>query len=291
MVQLPSLWSQTITQNNAREDCILDTREALINLIRQIQPSPATVEEIPDDTIQWEATDNTSTDVSSPSVWEDGVSVLPKEGIREHTEVCNYASSPEELLPQTLANHAHECWQRFQHGVPRNYSTVPCVVLKDRDNHVKKFMFANIGLVNPAVRQAAYMRGYQIIKTRAVSHAEAALLRFLAARRASGPNVQQQYTHLAGMGCSRLHCRECNAIFDLVLGQGYTAVTAAIDSNGNVLTGAAAVNNNELLTRRYYLHGLIQQVLGAFTNRNIIPSYTSFVPPQHLQNQSFIEED
>jgi hypothetical protein len=68
------------------------------------------------------------------------------------------------------------------------------------------------------------------------AHAEAQFLDFLLYRvrerareeSATEKTKHLRYTHILGMGCSRQHCQECNALLKLFLGKNYYPYTAAM---------------------------------------------------------------
>ena len=62
------------------------------------------------------------------------------------------------------------------------------------------------------------------IRTGYQAHAEAEFIQFLLQREQQN---EERYTHILGVGCSRMHCRECDALLQLFLGKGYHRFTAA----------------------------------------------------------------
>ncbi len=78
------------------------------------------------------------------------------------------------------------------------------------------------------------------IRNAHLAHAKVQFIDFLihrAQQRSNEEEVVEQsdkakkpkYTHILGMGCSRKHCQECNALFQLFLGHDYAVLTAAMD--------------------------------------------------------------
>ncbi|MCG8340629.1 MAG: hypothetical protein MI674_05175 [Cytophagales bacterium] len=173
----------------------------------------------------------------------------------EKSRVDNYAKSREEILPATLASDAVAIHSVLEED-SRSYgaTTILCVALlqkEDNDNgkdSIKKFAFSNSQLMGPNLRDKANQLGYHIIHAQQ-SHAEGVLLQFLQERPLG-------YTHLVSMGCSRLHCVECDVLLKLILGQGYTKITAAAVSDTEGVTGENAVDTKTY--RRYYIPEALQ---------------------------------
>lgn len=105
-----------------------------------------------------------------------------------------------------------------------------CAALRNKHGYVKKFTFHNgVGVMSPAMRTKAHELGYDVIQTQQ-SHAEGQLIQFLLDRHQRRPGW---YTHIMGMGCSRCHCVECNALLELFLGKDYDKFTASINTKKN----------------------------------------------------------
>jgi hypothetical protein len=109
-------------------------------------------------------------------------------------------------------------------------TTCLCVALRDKKGYIKKFIFHNgESLLGPNMRNKAHELGYDVIQTQQ-SHAEGQLIQFLLDRHQRRPGW---YTHIMGMGCSRCHCVECNALLELFLGKDYDKFTASINTKKN----------------------------------------------------------
>lgn len=107
----------------------------------------------------------------------------------------------------------------------KNRTVIFCVVLKDINNHLKKFAFYNGENPMPlSMRNKAEELGYDVIKA-GQTHAEGQFLQFLLAR----ATKLNHYTHIVGMGCSKKHCAECDALMCLLLGNNYYAVTSSVN--------------------------------------------------------------
>ncbi len=106
----------------------------------------------------------------------------------------------------------------------RNATTCLCVVLRDEYGNAKKFVFHN-GKEKMGTTMAKKAQALRYgIRTGLQSHAEGEFVQFLLQRDRQN---EERYTHILGMGCSRMHCRECDALFQLFLGKGYHGLTAA----------------------------------------------------------------
>lgn len=105
--------------------------------------------------------------------------------------------------------------------------TCLCVALRDKSEHVKKFVFHNgENLLALNMRKKAEELGYDVIQTEQ-SHTEGQLIQFLLYRHRKMPGF---YTHLLGMGCSRSHCMECDSLLKLYLGDNYHQFTSSINT-------------------------------------------------------------
>lgn len=143
-------------------------------------------------------------------------------------ELNNYVAQEGDVTPRILATHALEIHKthgdRAQQG-----ATIICFALMGTQGdsiYIKKFVTSNRELLNKMARNKAYELGYKVIRTQ-LSHAEGGMLQYLQEREPI------HYTHLVGMGCSRLHCKECDVILKLALGTNYLTLTAAIDQSDN----------------------------------------------------------
>jgi len=105
-------------------------------------------------------------------------------------------------------------------------TTCLCVMLIDKQKRGKQLVFHNLKnylpstMHNTAIGMGIGMRGNERM------HAEASFLGFLLHRAA-----KKEYIHVLGMGCSKKHCQECDALLKLFLGSGYQEVTAAVTSS------------------------------------------------------------
>ena len=107
----------------------------------------------------------------------------------------------------------------------REATTCLCVVLADKHRRAKKFVFHNKdGSLQRTMREKAEELGYDIINAEQ-AHAEGEFMQFLLKREQNDPG---RYTHILGMGCSRLHCAECDPLLNQLLGKGYSEFTAAM---------------------------------------------------------------
>ena len=106
----------------------------------------------------------------------------------------------------------------------RNATTCLCVALRDEKGNAKKFVFHNgRDKMGTTMAKKAIELRYGI-RTGYQAHAEGEFVQFLLQRNQQN---EERYTHILGMGCSRMHCRECDALLQLFLGKGYQSFTAA----------------------------------------------------------------
>ena len=109
-------------------------------------------------------------------------------------------------------------------GRAANQTTCFCVMLLDKHKRVKQLVFHNLknylpsAMHNTAVDMGIGMRGSEN------KHAEASFLEFLLYR---AEKKEHAYTHVLGMGCSKKHCQECDALLKLFLGSNYHVATSA----------------------------------------------------------------
>jgi len=109
-------------------------------------------------------------------------------------------------------------------------TTCLCVALRDKFGYIKKFVFHNgENLLAPSIRAKACELGYDVIQAEQ-SHAEGQFIQFLLDRHRKRPGW---YTHILGIGCSRSHCAECNALLKLYLGGCYNEFTSSVNTRNN----------------------------------------------------------
>ena len=173
-------------------------------------------------------------------------------GMVQKKEVYNYSRSqgipatyfpPDsvDISPKILATETKAIEEA---DINQGHITIFCVALRDMDGRIKKFAFSNEVLMPRANRNKATALGYAVIKA-GKSHAECQFLQFLYQRQSKSP---QLYTHLVGMGCSRLHCSECDLLLNQCFGKKYKDITAAISSasvtGSDVQKGSISEGNN-----------------------------------------------
>ncbi len=115
--------------------------------------------------------------------------------------------------------------------------------------------------MTPSLCKKAEQELYHVVKA-GQAHAEGEFLQFLWERR-----KKNEYTHLVAMGCSRLHCAECNALLELVLGKRYTEISAAINQEGRVVLGAQAVDTKNYTN--YYIPSGLQEFIEALIGQKL----------------------
>jgi hypothetical protein len=171
-----------------------------------------------------------------------------------------------------LARDAYHISNNHTSSSTRLFTTCFCVVLLDKNGRAKKFVFHNgKEKMNTTMEQKAQELGYAI-KTGYQAHAEGAFLQFLLQR---SQQNEERYTHILGMGCSRMHCQECNCLLKLFLGRIYYMFTAAMQDNEqpaitNTQEGCTKIINAEIVYKndaikkgnkkspKYYLPQILQ---------------------------------
>ena len=140
-----------------------------------------------------------------------------------------------------LAEDAFRIANAHPNARTRKASTCLCVVLQDEEWGVRKLVAHNsINELQPSTRAKADELMYGI-RNAYLTHAETWLIDFLLYRarqredkiKNNGEASHPRYTHILGMGCSRKHCRECDTLCKLFLGEDYTAHTPAVSQLGN----------------------------------------------------------
>ena len=220
-------------------------------------------------------------------------------------DISNYHNLRDPLSPIDLAKDT-KLIERA--AISQGHLTIFCVALRDKYGNIKKFAFSNSTLMPQRCREQAESLGYAVIKARQ-SHAEGQFLQFLYQRKVQHLHL---YTHLVGMGCSRLHCPECDALFNRCFGENYKELTAAIDpaktevvqvnfapasssaTDHNpfrfgiatkiiheIVLGPAAVRPSQ--SENYYLPPILQKLIGHLTNHSTvnIASNSRYGPSSH----------
>jgi hypothetical protein len=156
----------------------------------------------------------------------------------ERLEIDNTRQSNEitKELCDKLAQDAFLISNAHTDNRTREATTCICVVLRNESQFPYKFVFHNRnGNLPRSMRDEAARLKY-CIKNIELGHAEVNMVDYLmySARqhlteRVDSKPKNKKYTHILGMGCSRKHCQECNALLNLFLGCGYSVFTAAME--------------------------------------------------------------
>jgi hypothetical protein len=129
-------------------------------------------------------------------------------------------------LPTQLSLDARVILEAESNPRSKNSTAIFCIVLRDKYGYLKRFAFHNHkDPMSGAIRSKAQELGYDIIQAEQ-SHAEGQFLQFLYKRNNARPG---HYTHIVGMGCSKKHCIECDALLRLFLGPNYHDITASVN--------------------------------------------------------------
>lgn len=103
----------------------------------------------------------------------------------------------------------------------RESTTCLCVVLSNKEGNTQKLMFHSGERLPPSIKIVAGKLSYSLNSYK--GHAEAQFINFLL-----DDTSLKQYEHILGMGCSKLHCKECDSLLKLGLGKDYHKFTAAM---------------------------------------------------------------
>jgi hypothetical protein len=177
--------------------------------------------------------------------------------IRLRPSEINQSRRPNQItedLCRKLAEDAFCIANAHPNARTREATTCLCVVLRDEKQGAEKLVFHNgKKQMQRSMRNKAEELRYGI-KNVHLAHAEAQFMDFMLDlakqrndeirdnREAADP----RYTHILGMGCSRKHCQECDALCKLFLGEGYIAYTSALNqANSNEQTPLINTNPQE----------------------------------------------
>jgi hypothetical protein len=130
-----------------------------------------------------------------------------------------------EHLCRKLSKDAFHIANAQKYARSREVTTCLCVVLRDKNGRAKKFVFHNDKDKMSTTMEQKAQELYYAIRNGYQAHAEAEFIEFLLHRSKQDP---ERYTHILGMGCSRQHCKECNCLLKLYLGNNYHKFTAAM---------------------------------------------------------------
>lgn len=112
----------------------------------------------------------------------------------------------------------------------RESTTCLCVVLRDKKQYAKKFVFHNgPEAMHKSMNEKSVALNYAA-RTGYQAHAEVEFIEFLLHRNKQDP---ERYTHILGMGCSRQHCKECDCLLKLYLGANYHDFIAAMQKEAS----------------------------------------------------------
>ena len=279
ILKLPGLFQETVTAANARQEHIIQDDGDLIALLTSTQeefPLQNNIEEVSEATLVWDARQGEGVSDSDQEQERNRKRQRRVYNVqkKEHAAaaaislVDNYAASIDDVKPRRLAEDARLIFAAIEEQAYASHNTLLCVALKNRDDRIKKFMFANTGIPARKLRQAADDLSYHSYRTDA-SHAAGAFIQKLWKGSAENEEAldRRHYTHLVGMGCSRPHCQECDAVLKRVLGGDYYWVTAAA-SGDDILVRQDAVDRHTY--SNYYIPPGFRAVLEAFTNRTMV---------------------
>ena len=127
-------------------------------------------------------------------------------------------------FPMLLAHDAKLIVEHCANYRSRESTVIFCVALRNKDRFIKKFAFWNLeNKMSEKMFNKATQLGYDVVVAEA-THAEGQFLQFLHKRKTQG----QQYTHIMGMGCSRMNCSKCAQYLGILVHPNYLKINGAI---------------------------------------------------------------
>ena len=190
-----------------------------------------------------------------------------------------------------LAADAFRIANAHKHARTRESTTCLCVVLRDKDERAKKFVFHNgPDKMQKSMYNEALNLGYAA-RTGYQAHAEGEFMQFLLHRMQQN---SERYTHILGMGCSRLHCKECDCLLKLFLGANYYEFTAAMRTVGDhSLPNIANVENGRVRIQTTMHYESVYQITAVNNRSGKSPRY--YLPrvllQEHIKNKTGINFD
>ena len=130
-------------------------------------------------------------------------------------------SSFTQKLCVKLARDALEIANTHTSHRTRESTTCLCVVLSNKEGNTQKLIFHSGERLPASIKGKAGKLSYSLNSYK--GHSEAQLMNFLL-----DDTIPKQYTHILGIGCSRLHCKECDSLLKLGLRKNYHEFTAAM---------------------------------------------------------------
>lgn len=174
--------------------------------------------------------------------------------------IVNNYTTYDSAQPRQMAEHAVQI-----HDVlvsrSRSYgsTTICCFSIMGEEQgqqYIRKYMTSNIELPQKEIREKASSLGYHVIKSQQ-AHAEGGLLQYLQER---GKNRE----YLVSMGCSRLHCSECDILLKLAFGKDYHQLTAAKNNTGIIQLNEYAIE--EKTYNHFYIPEALKTMIETLAN-------------------------
>ena len=164
---------------------------------------------------------------------------LQKDEISDHKAQGSFTRD----LCSKLAKDASRIANAHKHARTRDSTTCLCVVLRDKKENAKKFVFHNgPEAMHKSMNDKAVDLNYAT-RTGYQAHAEMEFIEFLLHRQKQN---EERYTHILGMGCSRQHCKECDCLLQLFLGSNYHEFTVAMQKEESPESGVGMPTIEEL---------------------------------------------
>jgi hypothetical protein len=191
-------------------------------------------------------------------------------------------------LCSKLAKDVFRIANAHKHARTRDSTTCLCVVLRDKKENAKKFVFHNgPEAMHKSMNDKAVDLNYAT-RTGYQAHAEAEFIQFLLQRMEQNP---ERYTHILGMGCSRRHCKECDYLMKLFLGAKYHIFTAAMCMEDPTLPGFAEVEDRCCICTKTYHKPVYQSQAVNHNGRRSDKYYLPKTLQEYIQNKAVLNLD
>ena len=215
----------------------------------------------------------------------------------KYNPVRNYVSCKvDDSFSRQLSTDTRTLLDLLPSDQSKHSTTCLCVALRDKHGYIKKFVFHNgASIISPVLRTKAHALGYDLIQVEQ-SHAEGEFIQFLLRRHQVRPGL---YTHIMGIGCSRLVCAECDHLFKMFFGDNYQNMRIAsahndereitvTESNIDCCLSRQAVDTGDIIPSSFvpmYKKKLIIEVPGTVLNSEAIDmaTYSNYYMPRYLQ--------
>lgn len=165
-----------------------------------------------------------------------------------------------ETLRHRLSEDALYMVNKLQ-GRNRRYTTYICVALKE-ENHIKRFVFHNgeRSDIGEEICIAVKERGYHLVQAER-AHAEGQFLQYIF-------QEAGKYSHVIGIGCSRLYCPECDCLLSLLLGATWRSIASAATRSDEIQIAQSSIVDTSFC-RLYKLPPILKKLIQIVVGRRL----------------------